>query len=100
MIGRPTEEAAVQLGPGLQRPSADDQILIALRKLPDAIGPLAAAVWRFERHQVRVVSPRRKVEQGSNRLDGSTKSGVLGDVRDHLTIDKDLPSILERVDVV
>jgi hypothetical protein len=32
-------------------------------------------------------------------LDGSTKGGVLGDVGDRLAVDKDLPSILERLDV-
>jgi hypothetical protein len=40
-----------------------------------------------------------QVEQSSERLDGSTKGGVLRDIGDHLTIDKNLPSILERLDV-
>jgi hypothetical protein len=99
MIRRPAEEAAVQLGPRLERPSADNQVLIAQRKLPDAVRPLTPAVRRFERHQINVVRPRRKVEQGSDRLDGSTKSWVLGDVSDPLTIDKDLSSVLERLDM-
>src|SRR5208282_5293359 len=100
VIRRPTQEAGVQLGPGLQRPSADNQVLIAQWKLPDAVGPLTAGVQRFERHQINVVRPRCKVEQSSDRLDGSTKGGVLGDVGDHLTVDKNLPSILERLDVL
>ena len=97
MVRGAAEETGVELGPGFQRPPALNQILIAARKLPDAIGPPSACVRGFERHQIDVFRPSRKVEQAADRSEGSTKGGMLRDIRDDLAIDEDLSPIFQRL---
>jgi hypothetical protein len=97
MVGRTAEETDVEFGPGFESAPVLNQILIALRKLPDAIGAVSGRLGWFERHQANIFRPHRKVEQIFDRLQGSTEGRVFAEVPRDLTIDEDLPSVLQRL---
>ena len=97
MVRRAAEEPAVELGPGFERPPAHDEILIAVRKLPDPIGPRPVRLRMFERHQIGVFRPSRKVEQAADRLRRPAKRRVLADIGDQLAVDEDLSPVVQRL---
>jgi hypothetical protein len=68
MVGRAAEETGVEFGPSFERAPALNQLLVALRKLPDSVGAAAARIRGLERHQLGVFRSGRKVEQASDRF--------------------------------
>src|SRR6516164_11453202 len=99
MVWRSAKKAAVELRPGLDRLPALNELMIAARQLPNAIGS-TGFVRRLERHQVGVLRSRLKVVEQPDRLGCTPKRGMDGDVAGHPAVDIDLPPVAQGLDVL
>src|SRR6185436_9421281 len=100
VIGSASEEAAMEFGPGLERPAPDHQILMVEWQLPDTIGALAPGIGYLERHEIEVFRPCLEIIEFGHAGDGSPKRWMNGNVGDDLAIYIDLPAVLEHCQVL